>query len=84
MAKKFQILVFIILEYPLVIIANKIAPTNEAGLGIEIPLMFLFIAFNLLMIVLGSLDWSKGRVPKLIIVASIISLSFFWHFWKQP
>jgi hypothetical protein len=84
MAQKYPILILIILEYPLILIAHKIDPTNLAGLGLDFILLFLFVAFNILMIVLGTLSWQKGPLPKLIILGSIVSLLLFWHLWHQP
>jgi hypothetical protein len=84
MAQKYPFIILVILEYPLVLIAHKIDPTNLAGLGLDIPLMFLFIAFNILMIVSGIIIWKKGLLPKLTILVSVISFLLFWHWWNQP
>ncbi len=83
MTRKYAFLILIVLEYPIVLLAQKIAPTTLAGLGLEIPFIFLFVAFNLIMIILGIFRWEKGQLPKMIILASVISFFLFWHLWNQ-
>jgi hypothetical protein len=78
--KKYFILVLIILEYPLVLIANKIEPTNMAGPGLDLPVLAIVFIFNIFVVLGIKKDLNNGFFPKLQLIVFIISCSFLTYF----
>jgi hypothetical protein len=83
MIKKYYLVFLIFLEYPLVLIARKIAPTDLAGPGLDIPLMFLFLILNLFMFVITIAKWKKSTLQMIYFVGTLLStFLLIWWFLK--
>jgi hypothetical protein len=73
MMKKYLILFLIILEYPLVLIAHKIAPTDMAGPGLDMIAFGVIFIFDIFILQTIDTNWRKSIFPKLYLIALIIS-----------
>ncbi len=63
--KKYLGLALIVLEYPMVVISHKIAPSSLAGAGLDLWVLLLSVFYNSIMMVTGFRNWRKGIFPKL-------------------
>jgi hypothetical protein len=77
--KKYLILVLIILEYPLVLIAHKIEPTDMAGPGLDLIAIATVFFYDIFLVWTIIRDWSKSIFPKLYLIVFIISTYLLYH-----
>jgi hypothetical protein len=82
--KKYLILVLIILEYPLVLIAHKIEPTDLAGPGLDLIAIAAVFLYDIFIVWTIIIDWRKGILPKFYLVGFIISTYLIYHWFVSP
>jgi hypothetical protein len=82
--KKYIILALILLEYPLVVVARKIEPTDLAGPGLDMIAVAAVFFYDIFIVWTIKRDWRYDIFSKLYLVAFIISTYLVYHWAVSP
>jgi hypothetical protein len=82
MKNKFLPIVILLLQFPMLVLAWAIYPTNLAGPGLDIPVFGFILIYDIYVLKIIVKKWKIGSFPKIYLIVLLSSFLLLYYLAK--